>query len=61
MLGCKVWRRDEGGEEGIWVDEGGCLGLPESVEKAVYAVGRLIFEDFDAAFHLWGKRREMTV
>lgn len=29
------------------------LRLPESVEKAVYTVGRLIFEDFDAAFHLW--------
>lgn len=28
--------------------------LPESVEEAVDAVGRLILEDFDAAFHLRG-------
>lgn len=28
----------------------GCV--PESVEKAFYAVWRLIFEDFDAAFHV---------
>lgn len=27
---------------------------PESVEKSFYAVGRLVFEDFDAAFHLSG-------
>lgn len=28
------------------------MSSPESVKKAFYAVRRLIFEDFDAAFHL---------
>jgi len=33
---------------------------PESVEKAFHAVRGLIFEDFDAAFHLWRKRHTVS-
>lgn len=34
---------------------------PESVEKAFNAVRWLIFEDFDAAFHLWTRNRLLAV
>lgn len=37
------------------------MSLPESVEKAFYAVRRLIFEDFDAAFHLWTRNRALAL
>lgn len=34
---------------------------PESVEKSFYAVGGLVFQDFDAAFHLWGASKPLAL
>lgn len=31
---------------------------PESVEKSLHAAGRLVFQDFDAAFHLLGREKK---
>lgn len=31
---------------------------PESVEKSLHAAGRLVFQDFDAAFHLLGRGKK---
>lgn len=37
------------------------MSLPESVEEAFYTVRRLIFEDFDAAFHLWTRNKLLAL
>lgn len=34
---------------------------PESVEKSFYAVGGLVFEHFDAAFHLWAANKPLAL
>lgn len=50
-------------KRGPWLEASSPVSIaisPESIEKSFHTAGRLVFQDFDAAFHLWGGQKELA-